>query len=155
MFIAVLIDICSCLSCLYKDFIVVYSHTSLVTLHLLDLSQMKPLLISSKLILDTQIVSMVGRLLRHEVVFIFFWWHNYTLELAVYPGNSLVHCWYHSGGWTITGAPLDLHDPRILAMAAAQRHFLEAEYDEYAATNASGAAFCRSAVLIVSSYKML
>ncbi|KAA8532977.1 hypothetical protein F0562_032906 [Nyssa sinensis] len=48
------------------------------------------------------------------------------------------------GGWTISGTPLDLHDPRLLAMADAERHFLEAEYDEYAATNASGAAFCRS-----------
>ena len=61
-----------------------------------------------------------------------------------------VFFYFHSGGWTITGTPLDLRDPRILAMAAAQRHFLEAEYDEYAATNASGAAFCRSAALIVS-----
>ncbi|KAF6171852.1 hypothetical protein GIB67_007373 [Kingdonia uniflora] len=42
-----------------------------------------------------------------------------------------------SGGWTISGTPLDLHDPRLLAMAAAERRFLEAEYDEYAATNAS------------------
>jgi Protein of unknown function (DUF3675) len=58
---------------------------------------------------------------------------------------------FSSGGWTITGTPLDLHDPRILAVAAAQRRLLEAEYDEYAATNASGAAFCRSAALIVSS----
>ncbi|XP_057949357.1 uncharacterized protein LOC131144631 [Malania oleifera] len=53
------------------------------------------------------------------------------------------------GGWTITGTPLDLHDPRLLAMAEAERHFLEAEYDEYAATNATGAAFCRSAALIL------
>lgn len=35
-------------------------------------------------------------------------------------------------------------------MAAAERHLLEAEYEDYAATNASGAAFCRSAALIVS-----
>lgn len=40
-------------------------------------------------------------------------------------------------------------------MAAAQRHLLEAEYDEYAATNASGAAFFRSAALIVSSYTVV
>uniref|UniRef100_A0A6V7QQT4 RING-CH-type domain-containing protein n=1 Tax=Ananas comosus var. bracteatus TaxID=296719 RepID=A0A6V7QQT4_ANACO len=53
-----------------------------------------------------------------------------------------------NGGWTITGTPLDFHDPRILAVASAQRHFLEAEYDEYAATNANGAAFCRSAALV-------
>ncbi|XVE56928.1 hypothetical protein DITRI_Ditri04bG0050100 [Diplodiscus trichospermus] len=56
-----------------------------------------------------------------------------------------------SVGWTIPGAPLDLRDPRILAMAAAERHLLEADYDEYADTNVSGAAFCRTAALIVSS----
>ncbi|XP_042488281.1 uncharacterized protein LOC122068475 [Macadamia integrifolia] len=60
-----------------------------------------------------------------------------------------------SGGWTISGAPLDLNDPRLLAMAAAERHFLEAEYDEYAATNASGAAFCRSAALILMALLLL
>ncbi|XP_010257454.1 PREDICTED: uncharacterized protein LOC104597545 [Nelumbo nucifera] len=58
-------------------------------------------------------------------------------------------------GWTISGAPVDLHDPRLLAMAAAERHFLEAEYDEYAATNASGAAFCRSAALILMALLLL
>lgn len=40
-------------------------------------------------------------------------------------------------------------------MAAAERHLLEAEYDDYAATNASGAAFCRSAALIVSQFDVL
>lgn len=60
-----------------------------------------------------------------------------------------------SGGWTISGTPLDLNDPRLLAMAAAERHLLEAEYDDYAATNASGAAFCRSAALIVSQFDVL
>lgn len=55
-----------------------------------------------------------------------------------------------SEGWTISGTPLDLRDPRLLAMAAAERHFLESEYDEYADTSANGAAFCRSAALIVS-----
>ena len=55
----------------------------------------------------------------------------------------------HSG-WTIGGTPLDLHDPRLLAMVAAERHLLESDDDEYADTNASGAAFCRSAALIVS-----
>ncbi|RWV84313.1 hypothetical protein BHE74_00007861 [Ensete ventricosum] len=72
------------------------------------------------------------------------------LDSSDYPFTS-----YSSGGWTITGTPLDLHDPRLLAMAAAQRHLLEAEYDEYAATNASGAAFFRSAALIVSSYTVI
>lgn len=55
-----------------------------------------------------------------------------------------------SGAWTLTGSPLDLHDPRLLAMAAAERHLLEAEYDEYDDSDANGAAFCRSAALIVS-----
>ncbi|KDP41198.1 hypothetical protein JCGZ_15605 [Jatropha curcas] len=59
------------------------------------------------------------------------------------------------GGWTISGTPLDLRDPRLLAIAEAERHFLEAEYDEYAASNASGAAFCRSAALILMALLLL
>ncbi|KAJ7953812.1 RING/FYVE/PHD zinc finger superfamily protein [Quillaja saponaria] len=59
------------------------------------------------------------------------------------------------GGWTISGTPLDLHDPRLLAIAEAERQFLEAEYDEYAASNASGAAFCRSAALILMALLLL
>lgn len=59
------------------------------------------------------------------------------------------------GGWAISGTPLDLSDPRILAIAEAERHFLEAEYDEYAASNASGAAFCRSAALILMALLLL
>lgn len=55
----------------------------------------------------------------------------------------------HRGRWTIAGNPLDLRDTRLLAIAEAERHFLEAEYDDYAASNDSGAAFCRSAALIV------
>lgn len=55
----------------------------------------------------------------------------------------------YSGGWTISGTPVEL-DPRLLAIAEAERHFLEAEYDDYADSNASGAAFCRAAALIVS-----
>lgn len=40
-------------------------------------------------------------------------------------------------------------------MAEAERHFLEAEYDEYTSTNATGAAFCRSAALIVSTREII
>jgi hypothetical protein len=54
------------------------------------------------------------------------------------------------GDWTISGNRLDLHDPRILAMAAAQHRLLEDEYDEYTATNNNAAVFCRSIFLIVS-----
>ncbi|XP_076918850.1 uncharacterized protein LOC143579425 [Bidens hawaiensis] len=53
------------------------------------------------------------------------------------------------GGWQISGTPMDLNDPRLLAIAEAERHFLEAEFEDYNASNASGAAFCRSAVLIL------
>ncbi|CAN1795553.1 Probable E3 ubiquitin ligase SUD1 [Linum perenne] len=58
-------------------------------------------------------------------------------------------------GWTINGSPLDLHDPRILAMAAAERHLLDDEYDEYADGSANGAAFCRSAALILMALLLL
>ncbi|KAF5957643.1 hypothetical protein HYC85_004868 [Camellia sinensis] len=60
-----------------------------------------------------------------------------------------------NGAWTISGSPLDLRDPRILAMAAAERHLLDADYDEYADTNANGAAFCRSAALILMALLLL
>lgn len=56
----------------------------------------------------------------------------------------------YSGGWTIAGNPLDLHDPRLLAVAGTEHHVLEADYDEYVDSSASGAAFCRSATLIVT-----
>lgn len=51
--------------------------------------------------------------------------------------------------WQISGAPLDMNDPRLLAIAEAERQFFEADYDDYNAANNSGAAFCRSAALIV------
>eukprot|EP00252_Welwitschia_mirabilis_P017662 TRINITY_DN3909_c0_g1_i2.p1 TRINITY_DN3909_c0_g1~~TRINITY_DN3909_c0_g1_i2.p1 ORF type:complete len:291 (+),score=36.31 TRINITY_DN3909_c0_g1_i2:266-1138(+) len=54
-----------------------------------------------------------------------------------------------SESWGVPGAQVNLHDPRLIAMAAAERHFFEPDYDEYAAANASGAAFCRSAALIL------
>ncbi|XP_074277425.1 uncharacterized protein LOC141601062 [Silene latifolia] len=57
--------------------------------------------------------------------------------------------------WTVSGAPLDMNDPRILAMAAAERQLLEGDYDEYADSNANGAAFCRSAALILMALLLL
>lgn len=45
---------------------------------------------------------------------------------------------------------MDLRDPRFMSMAEAEHHLLECEYDDYAASSARGAAFCRSAALIVS-----
>ncbi|KVH96150.1 Protein of unknown function DUF3675 [Cynara cardunculus var. scolymus] len=40
-------------------------------------------------------------------------------------------------------------------ISEAERQYLEAEYDDYNATNASGAAFCRSAVLILMALLLL
>ncbi|KAL8113213.1 hypothetical protein AgCh_020507 [Apium graveolens] len=60
-----------------------------------------------------------------------------------------------SGAWTIAGSPLDLHDPRLLPMVAAERHLLEAEYDEYDGSDANGAAFCRSTALILMALLLL
>ncbi|XAR50046.1 Ubiquitin--protein ligase [Bertholletia excelsa] len=78
---------------------------------------------------------------------------GYTAPLPVpYSEDTTIDI---SGGWTISGTPLDLHDPRLLAMAAAERHLLETDYDEYADSNASGAAFCRSAALILMALLLL
>ncbi|OMO53464.1 hypothetical protein CCACVL1_28618 [Corchorus capsularis] len=55
----------------------------------------------------------------------------------------------------ITGTSLYSCDPCLLAVAEAERQFLEADYDEYAASNASGAAFCRSAALILMALLLL
>ncbi|KAG8383086.1 hypothetical protein BUALT_Bualt05G0148000 [Buddleja alternifolia] len=56
------------------------------------------------------------------------------------------------GVWQLSGTPLDMNDPRLRAIAEAERQLFDADYDEYNGTNNSGAAFCRSAALIVSSY---
>lgn len=54
-----------------------------------------------------------------------------------------------SGVWQISGTPLDMHDPRLLAITEAERQLFDADYDDYNNANSSGAAFCRSAALIV------
>lgn len=77
---------------------------------------------------------------------------NYTAPPPPHPEDAAIDI---GGGWTISGTPLDLHDPRLLAIAEAERQFLEAEYDDYAATSASGAAFCRSAALILMALLLL
>lgn len=45
---------------------------------------------------------------------------------------------------------MDLDDPRLLAIAEAERQILESEYDDFTASDTNGAAFFRSAALIVS-----
>uniref|UniRef100_A0A7C9A5J8 RING-CH-type domain-containing protein n=1 Tax=Opuntia streptacantha TaxID=393608 RepID=A0A7C9A5J8_OPUST len=57
--------------------------------------------------------------------------------------------------WTISGAPLDLHNPRLLAIAQVERPFFETDYDDYAASGARAAAFCRSALLIMMALLFL
>ncbi|KAK1352821.1 hypothetical protein POM88_052659 [Heracleum sosnowskyi] len=56
------------------------------------------------------------------------------------------------GAWTIVDSPLDLHDPRLLAMTAAEHHLLEAEYDD---SDANGAAFFHSVTLILMALLLL
>ncbi|KAF8405978.1 hypothetical protein HHK36_008058 [Tetracentron sinense] len=67
------------------------------------------------------------------------------------PDSNVVH----SEGWTISAAPVKLHEPCLLAMAVAECRFLEAEYDKYATTNASGAAFSHSVTLILMALLLL
>ncbi|CAL5074348.1 unnamed protein product [Urochloa decumbens] len=76
--------------------------------------------------------------------------HGYTAPPRPHPDETTIDI---SGGWTITGTAFDLRDPRILAVA--QNHILEAEYDDYSATNASTAAFCRSAALVLMALLLL
>ncbi|KAL7148969.1 hypothetical protein ABFS83_05G009000 [Erythranthe nasuta] len=53
------------------------------------------------------------------------------------------------------GNPLDMHDPRLVALAEAERQLFEADYDDYNGTNSSGTAFCRSAALILMALLLL
>ncbi|KAK8692960.1 hypothetical protein V6N13_070561 [Hibiscus sabdariffa] len=48
--------------------------------------------------------------------------------------------------WTVSGAPLDLHNQRIFAVAA-EHHLLEPGYDEYSNNDSSGTEFFRAATL--------
>ncbi|CAA2984013.1 involved in mRNA turnover and stability [Olea europaea subsp. europaea] len=59
------------------------------------------------------------------------------------------------GVWQISGTPLDMHDPRLLAITEAERQFFQAEYDDYNSTSNGGAAFCRSAALILMALLLL
>ncbi|XP_021807579.1 uncharacterized protein LOC110751414 [Prunus avium] len=59
------------------------------------------------------------------------------------------------GGWTLSGTPLSLDDPRILSIAEAERQYLDTEYDEYSASSSSGAPFFRSAALILMALLIL
>ncbi|KAL6543689.1 hypothetical protein OROGR_010189 [Orobanche gracilis] len=58
------------------------------------------------------------------------------------------------GVWQISGGAVDMHDSRLMALAEAERQFLEADYDDYN-SNSSGTAFCRSAALILMALLLL
>lgn len=77
---------------------------------------------------------------------------GYTAPPRIHHDETTIEI---SGDWSISGNRLDLHDPQILAMAAAQHRLLEDEYDEYAATNNNAAAFCRSVFLILMALLLL
>lgn len=53
------------------------------------------------------------------------------------------------------GPHIDLRDPRLLAFAAAERQFLQSEYDEYAITNSGTLTCFRSVAVIVSKPKYI
>lgn len=55
-------------------------------------------------------------------------------------------------GWN---AAMDLHEARIFAMAEAERHFFEAEYEGYADSSAGGTAFLRSVALILMALLLM
>ncbi|XP_073021852.1 uncharacterized protein [Primulina eburnea] len=59
------------------------------------------------------------------------------------------------GGVWLSGTPLDMHDPRLRALAEAERQLIDSDYDDYNGTNSSGAAFCRSAALILMALLLL
>eukprot|EP00249_Psilotum_nudum_P015069 c25150_g1_i2 orf=264-899(-) len=73
---------------------------------------------------------------------------GYTVSSRLIHSNSIPM--QISEDWSTPEAhSIELGDPRILAIAAAQRHLLGARYDEYGTVNSSGATCCRSVVLIV------
>ncbi|CAN6485413.1 unnamed protein product [Victoria cruziana] len=68
------------------------------------------------------------------------------------PNYSVPHTRATSDGLAIDirqnwGPRIDLHDPHILAIAAAEHRLLQAEYEDYAVANTTGIGVCRSVAL--------
>ncbi|RZC88732.1 hypothetical protein C5167_031106 [Papaver somniferum] len=55
------------------------------------------------------------------------------------------------GNWTV-GDNIDVDDPRLLAMAASRRHFLESDYED---RDRDGASFCRAAAFMLMALLLL
>ncbi|KAG6397738.1 hypothetical protein SASPL_143916 [Salvia splendens] len=77
---------------------------------------------------------------------------GYTAVPRTQPDETTIDI---GGVWQISGTPLDMRDPRLLAIAEAERQFFDADYDDYNNANSSGAAFCRSAALILMALLLL
>uniref|UniRef100_A0A0D6QZG1 RING-CH-type domain-containing protein n=1 Tax=Araucaria cunninghamii TaxID=56994 RepID=A0A0D6QZG1_ARACU len=77
---------------------------------------------------------------------------DYTAPQPAFPDDLPIDI---RSSWQISEAELDLRDPRLLAMVAAERHFFEAEYSEYASANSSSASWCRSVALILMALLLL
>ncbi|CAI9767997.1 unnamed protein product [Fraxinus pennsylvanica] len=77
---------------------------------------------------------------------------GYTAPRRPHPDETALDI---RGVWQISGTPLDVNDPRLLAIADAERQFFEAEYDDYNSTSNGSAAFCRSAALILMALLLL
>ncbi|CAA0833071.1 RING/FYVE/PHD zinc finger superfamily protein [Striga hermonthica] len=58
------------------------------------------------------------------------------------------------GLWPIAGGTVHLHDPRLVALAEAERQLFEGDYDEFNGST-NGTAFCRSAALILMALLLL
>lgn len=74
---------------------------------------------------------------------------DYKFIILYLKNITLFFTFSDSDGW-----PLDMHNRRILAMAAAQQ-LQESDHDDYRETGANGAAFIRSIALIVRTLDYL
>lgn len=79
------------------------------------------------------------------------WVHFWILMIKLIKVRNYVYSSYllicFRQAW---GPHIDLRDPHFLAFAAAERQFLQSEYEEYAAANSGTVACFRSVVIIVS-----
>ncbi|KAK7304627.1 hypothetical protein VNO77_42511 [Canavalia gladiata] len=78
---------------------------------------------------------------------------GYTATSPVYhPGDTSIDI---SDDWTTSSNPLDLHDPRLLGIAAVEHQALEAEHEDYVYTSTSGTTLWQSAALILMAILLL
>jgi hypothetical protein len=62
----------------------------------------------------------------------------------------------YSDEWGVLGSnTIELRDPRILALAAAQQHFLESEYNEYSTIHSSSVTTSFRLLALIVSFLLL